>query len=86
MAALDCVRHVLASSDTAPARCAVSYTHLDVYKRQDLDGLAVFVAHGDLGLAVGTQIGQGTVVAHGGQALGQAACQVDVYKRQAPGS
>ena len=43
---------------------------------RDLDGLAVLVAHGDLGLAVGAQVGQSAVVAHGGQALGQAACQV----------
>ena len=43
---------------------------------RDLDWLAVLVAHRDLGLAVGAQIGQSTVVAHGGQALGQAACQV----------
>ena len=33
---------------------------------RDLDGLAFLVAHGDLGLAVGTQIGEGTVVTHGG--------------------
>ena len=38
---------------------------------RDLDRLAFLVAHGDLGLAVGTQIGEGTVVTHGGQALGQ---------------
>ena len=37
---------------------------------RDLDGLAFLVAHGDLGLAVGTQVGEGTVVAHGVQALG----------------
>ena len=43
---------------------------------RDLDGLAFLVAHGDLGLAVGTQIGEGAVVTHGGQALGQAARQV----------
>ena len=43
---------------------------------RDLDGLAVLVAHRDLGLAVGAQVGQGAVVAHGGQALGQAAGKV----------
>ena len=43
---------------------------------RDLDGLAVLVAHRDLGLAVGAQVAQGSVVAHGGQSLGQAARQV----------
>ena len=43
---------------------------------RDLDGLAIFVAHGDLGFAVGAQVGEGAVVAHGCQALGQAARQV----------
>ena len=37
---------------------------------RDLHRFTIFVAHGDLGLAVGTQIGEGTVVTHGGQTLG----------------
>ena len=41
-------------------------------------GLAVFVIlHGDLGLAVGTQIGQQTLLAHVGQALGHLVCKGD---------
>ena len=43
---------------------------------RDLDGLAVLIAHGDLGLAVGAQVGQGVVMANSCQALGQATRQI----------
>ena len=42
-----------------------------------IDGLVIDVADRDLGLAVGAQVGHGAVLAHRGQLLGHALCQVD---------
>ena len=43
---------------------------------RNLDGAVVLVADGDLGLAVRAQVGHGSVLADGGQALGHALGQV----------
>ena len=48
-------------------------------------GLAVAVFHSYLALAVGTQVGQRAVLAHGGQALHQAVGQVNGQRHQAVG-
>ena len=48
----------------------------------DLDGLAVQVAHRDLGLAVGAQVGDDLGLAHVGQALGQLVGQRDRQRHQ----
>ena len=44
---------------------------------RDLDGPIVLIADRHLGLAVGAQIREGAILAHGGQALGQALGEVD---------
>ncbi len=48
----------------------------------DPDGLAVDVAHGDLGLAVGAQVGQRLVLADLGEALGEAVRERDRQRHQ----
>jgi len=47
-----------------------------------LEGPAVLVLHGDLGLAVGAQIGQDPLLADLGQALGEAVGQGDRQRHQ----
>ena len=47
--------------------------------------LAVLILHGDLALAVRTQIAQRAVLAHRGQALGQLVCQADGQRHQLGG-
>ena len=66
---------------------AVSYTHLDVYKRQALKGISVTIENGEfLGIIGHTGSGKSTFVQHLNGLLhpttGKVTVNGDVYKRQ----
>ena len=67
----------MASSRSMPSLCWVEMSTV-----RSADGLAVDVVEGDLGLAVGAQVGDGAGLAHLGQALGQAVGDVDRQRHE----